>query len=124
VGRTVDFLPYFLYVVQAPGQHGLDRDRVPYQLSVVTDANTPDRMTLYCAAAGMVADQVRGITAEALLPAIVSSVPYLRLEFLAPLRLKKIWRLLGRHPETYLCALCLDALLVSESRAKTGRRTP
>ena len=39
VGRALDFLPYFLYVVQETGKSGLGRARVPYRLLTVTDGS-------------------------------------------------------------------------------------
>src|SRR4029434_8497546 len=47
VGRALDFLPYFLYVVQETGKSGLGRARVPYRLLTVTDGSHPDRPALF-----------------------------------------------------------------------------
>jgi len=44
VGRALDFLPYFLYVVQETGKRGFGRIQVPYRLLSVTDASQAARI--------------------------------------------------------------------------------
>jgi hypothetical protein len=56
VGRALDFLPYFLYVVQETGKSGLGRARVPYRLLMVTDGSHPDGPVIFQADTGIVRD--------------------------------------------------------------------
>src|SRR5437867_3250803 len=54
VGRALDFLPYFLYVVQETGKHGLGTAQVPYRLVSVTDASQSDGPVIFRAEEGIV----------------------------------------------------------------------
>ena len=62
VGRALDFLPYFLYVVQETGKRGLGRAQVPYRLLSVTDGSQADGPVIFRADEGIVHDNVLAIT--------------------------------------------------------------
>ena len=89
VGRALDFLPYFLYVLQATGKSGIGRARVPYRLVSVTDGSTPDGAVIFRADAGIVRDDVQAVTLEGMHQESDAQVQQVTLEFLTPLRIKK-----------------------------------
>jgi hypothetical protein len=89
VGRALDFLSYFLYVVQEAGKSGLGRARVPYRLLTVTDGSRADGPVIFQAGAGIVRDDVQAITlADVQHPGDIE-VQQVTLELLTPLRVKK-----------------------------------
>jgi hypothetical protein len=89
VGRALDFLPYFLYVVQETGKSGLGRARVPYRLLTVTDGSRADGPVIFQADAGIVRDDVQAITlADVQHPGDIEA-QQVTLELLTPLRVKK-----------------------------------
>jgi hypothetical protein len=89
VGHGLDFLPYFLYVVQETGNRGLGRARVPYRLVLVSDGSTPDGPVIYRAEEGIVRDVVQPVTLADLQAPGDAQVKQVRLELLTPLRVKK-----------------------------------
>ena len=89
VGRALDFLPYFLYVVQETGKSGLGRARVPYRLLTVTDGSRADGPMIFQAEAGIVRDDVQAITLADLQRPSDAEVHQVTLELLTPLRVKK-----------------------------------
>jgi hypothetical protein len=89
VGRALDFLPYFLYVVQETGKSGLGRAHVPYHLRTVTDGSHPDGPVIFQAEAGIVRDDVPAITLADLQFPGDAEVHQVTLELLTPLRVKK-----------------------------------
>ena len=89
VGRALDFLPYFLYVVQETGKSGLGRAHVPYHLRIVTDGSHPDGPVIFQAEAGIVRDDVLAITLADLQFPGDAEVHQVTLELLTPLRVKK-----------------------------------
>jgi hypothetical protein len=89
VGQGLDFLPYFLYVVQETGKSGLGRARVPYRLLTVTDGSRADGPVIFQAEAGIVRDDVQALTLEDLQHPDDSQVQQVTLKFLTPLRVKK-----------------------------------
>ena len=89
VGRALDFLPYFLYVVQETGKSGLGRARVPYRLLTVTDGSHADGPMIFQADAGIVRDDVRAITLADVQHPGDTEVHQVTLELLTPLRVKK-----------------------------------
>ena len=90
VGRGLDFLPYFLYVVQETGRRGLGRARVPYRLVAVSDGSTAHGPVIYQAEEGMVRDTVQPVTLTHVQEPGDAQVEQLTLEFLTPLRVKNI----------------------------------
>jgi hypothetical protein len=89
VGRALDFLPYFLYVVQETGKSGLGRARVPYRLLTVTDGSRPDGPVIFQADAGIVRDDVQATTLADVQHPGDAEVHQVTLELLTPLRVKK-----------------------------------
>jgi CRISPR-associated endoribonuclease Cas6 len=89
VGRALDFLPYFLYVVQETGKSGLGRARVPYRLLTVTDGSRADGSVIFQAEAGIVRDNVQAITLADVQHPGDNEVQQVTLELLTPLRVKK-----------------------------------
>ena len=89
VGRALDFLPYFLYVVQETGKSGLGRARVPYRLLTVTDGSRADGPVIFQAEAGIVRDDVQAITLADVQHPGDAEVHQVTLELLTPLRVKK-----------------------------------
>jgi hypothetical protein len=89
VGRALDFLPYFLYVVQETGKSGLGRARVPYRLLTVTDGSRPDGPVIFQADTGIVRDDVQAITLADVQHPGDTEVHQVTLELLTPLRVKK-----------------------------------
>ena len=89
VGRALDFLPYFLYVVQETGKDGLGRARVPYRLLTVTDGGRADGSVIFQAEAGIVRDNVQAITLADVQHPGDNAVQQVTLELLTPLRVKK-----------------------------------
>jgi hypothetical protein len=89
VGRALDFLPYFLYVVQETGKRGLGTAQVQYRLLSVADASRSDAPVIFRAEEGIVHDNVRAITLADLQQRSDSLVHQVTLEFLTPLRIKK-----------------------------------
>ena len=110
VGRALDFLPYFLYVVQETGKRGLGRSQVPYRLLSVTDASQSDGLVMFRAEEGIVHDNVRAITLTGLQQPGDSQVCQVTLEFLTPLRIKKYGAYQERG-ERIAFATLLDLLL-------------
>jgi hypothetical protein len=110
VGRALDFLPYFLYVVQETGKSGLGRARVPYRLITVTDGSGADGPVIFQADAGIVRDDVQAITLADLQHPDDADVQQVTLEFLTPLRVKKYgdYQASGEHLEF---ATLIDLLL-------------
>jgi hypothetical protein len=100
VGRALDFLPYFLYVMQETGKSGLGRAHVPYHLRTVTDGNHPDGPVIFQAEAGIVRDDVLAITLADLQFPGDAEVHQVTLELLTPLRVKKYgdYQASGRAP--------------------------
>ena len=89
VGRALDFLPYFLYVVQETGKRGLGRAQVPYRLLAVTDGSQADGPVIFHAEEGIIHDSVPAITLAGLQQQGDAQVRQVTMEFLAPLRIKK-----------------------------------
>jgi CRISPR-associated endoribonuclease Cas6 len=89
VGRALDFLPYFLYVVQETGKSGLGRARVPYRLRTVTDGSRDDGPVIFQADAGIMRDDVQAITLADVQHSGDNEVHQVTLELLTPLRVKK-----------------------------------
>jgi hypothetical protein len=89
VGRGLDFLPYFLYVLQETGQCGLGRARVPYRLALVSDGSVSDGPVIYRAEDGMVRDTVQPVTLADLQAPGDAQVEQVSLELQTPLRVKK-----------------------------------
>lgn len=89
VGRALDFLPYFLYVLQETGKGGIGRRRVPYRLVSVVDGSTANGPVIFRAEEGVVQDTVQALTLESLQYPDDSQVQQVTLEFLTPLRIKK-----------------------------------
>lgn len=110
VGKASDFLPYFVYVVQATGTQGLGRARVPYRLLSVTDGGQAEHPLLFQAESGMVRDQVQGITLADMRHPDDAQVQHITLEFLTPLRIKKYGSYQGSGARLEFATL-LDLLL-------------
>jgi hypothetical protein len=89
VGRGLDFLPYFLYVVQETGKYGLGRARVPYRLLAVTDGGQADGAVIFRTEEGIIHDRVAAITLADVQQQGDAQVRQITLEFLTPLRIKK-----------------------------------
>jgi hypothetical protein len=89
VGRGLDFLPYFLYVLQETGKRGLGRRRVPYRLVTAADGSTADGPVIFRGAEGVVREHLQAITLASLQHPDDARVLQATLEFLTPLRLKK-----------------------------------
>ena len=89
VGRGLDFLPYFLYVLQETGRRGLGRARVPYRLLTVSDASTADGPVIYRADEGILQETIQPVTLEDLQAPDDAQVTQVTLECLTPLRIKK-----------------------------------
>ncbi len=89
VGKAIDFLPYFIYVLQSMGQHGLGRARVPYRLRTVTDGSTVDGSLVFSADENILKDGFRALTLESSPRAGDEELSQVTLEFLTPLRMKK-----------------------------------
>ena len=89
VGRGLDFLPYFLYVVQETGKRGLGRAQVPYRLLSVTDGSQADGSVIFRAEEGIIHDSIAAITLAGVQQQDDAQVRQATLEFLTPLRVKK-----------------------------------
>jgi hypothetical protein len=89
VGKAIDFLPYFIYVLQNMGQHGLGRMHVPYRLRTVTDGSAADGALVFCADENLFTDNFRAVTWESFPSTGGEELSQVTLEFLTPLRMKK-----------------------------------
>lgn len=89
VGKAIDFLPYFVYVLQDMGRYGLGRVRVPYRLHQVLDGSTPDRAVVFDAHENALKSTFRALYLEELRTAEDDRISSVTLEFLTPLRVKK-----------------------------------
>lgn len=110
VGRGLDFLPYFLYVVQETGKRGLGRAQVPYRLLAVTDGSQANGPVIFRAEEGIIHDSVAAITLTGVQQQGDAQVRQITLEFLTPLRIKK-YSAYQEAGERIAFATLLDLLL-------------
>jgi hypothetical protein len=89
VGRAVDFLPYFLFVLHETGKRGIGRARVPYQLVSAADGSLPDGPLIFRSEDGIVHDNIHAVTWEDVCHPGDTEVEQVTLEFITPLRIKK-----------------------------------
>jgi len=89
IGKAIDFLPYFIYVLQEMGKQGLGRTRVPYRLLTVRDGSTENGPVVFQADRQVLSESFRPIRLAALKREGDKQVTDLTLEFLTPLRIKK-----------------------------------
>ena len=89
VGKALDFLPYFIYVLQDMGQHGLGRAHVPYRLLQVLDGSTKKEAVVFDAATNSLTSDFQPITLGSMRTEDASEITFVTLEFLTPLRIKK-----------------------------------
>lgn len=89
VGRGLDYLPYFLYVLQETGRRGLGRARVPYRLLTVSDASTPNGAVIYRADEGILQETIQPVTLADVQEPDDAQVTQTTLTCLTPLRIKK-----------------------------------
>ena len=89
VGRAVDFLPYFIYVMEEVGKKGIGRARVPYRLLSVADGSRDGGPVIFHSAERIVREDFHGVILEALPREGDERVTRVTLEFLTPLRVKK-----------------------------------
>jgi hypothetical protein len=96
VGKAIDFLPYFIFVLDEAGKRGIGRARVPYRLTVVTDGSMAEGGVVFRADERILRDDFHAVRLEDLQRTGDERVEQVTLEFLTPLRVKKY----GEYQET------------------------
>lgn len=89
VGRAVDFLPYFIYVLEEVGKKGIGRARVPYRLISVADGSRAEGPVIFRSEERILRDDFQAVSLEDLKREDDQEVRQVTLEFLTPLRVKK-----------------------------------
>ncbi len=89
VGKAIDFLPYFIYVLNEIGKLGLGVGRVPYRLLAVMDGSQPDGPVVFDTQEQILHENFSAITLDAFAAEKSAELQRVTLEFLTPLRMKR-----------------------------------
>jgi hypothetical protein len=89
VGKAIDFLPYFIYVLNEIGKLGLGVGQVPYRLLAVVDGSQPDGPVVFDAQEQVLHENFRAITLDAFAAEQSAGLQKITLEFVTPLRMKR-----------------------------------
>ena len=89
VGKAIDFLPYFIYVLNEIGKLGLGVAQVPYRLLAVMDGSHPDGAVVFDAEEQILQENFSAITLDAFAAEHTDGLRKVTLEFVTPFRMKR-----------------------------------
>jgi hypothetical protein len=89
VGKAIDFLPYFIYVLDEAGKQGIGRARALYRLALVTDGSRAEGVVIFDADDRILRDDFHAVRLEDLQRQGDERIEHVTLELLTPLRVKK-----------------------------------
>ena len=88
IGRAIDFLPYFIYVLNEIGKSGLGRAQAPYRLLAVIDGSRPDGPVVFDAREQVLREDFAGLSLDTFAAAEREDIRKMTLQFMTPLRMK------------------------------------